>query len=247
VNLDVTVPVCDCHDWQTQSQRDAGVFRDHLDCETHHVWAVVHGLGGLLVAHAHAAGDANCAADGERQLRAMLRLLAGLSERPIGPNPIANTLRPSSRPPARRAHASRAQATRTLTSGVLPAIGAALSEWLPADGELLPGVAVDDAARLLAPDAGRTVARRLAAVEAHPRAGELAAAFERASALPLTFTDQLIAAVAGESGDRPVETLREFATIARALVDLFLALVAGESASGAIERFLTAIDTENLP
>jgi hypothetical protein len=241
----VTVPLCEaCHDGQTRSQRDAGVFRDHLDSDAHHAWAVVHGLGGLLIAHAHAAGNPQFTADGERQLRAMLRLLAGLSDQPIGPNPIANTLRPSSRPPARRAHASVAQATRTLTGGVLPAIGAALSEWLPPDAELLSGISVDQAARLLAPEPARKVARTLTALEAHPRAAELTAAFERAMAL--TFTDQLTVAVAGESEDRPVETLREFAAVAGAMADLFVALAA-ENASGAIERFLTALDRETPP
>jgi hypothetical protein len=102
----------------------------------------------------------------------MLRLIAALSGEPVGPDPVANTLRRGASPPRGPEHTSIAQSIDTLTAGIHDAVADALAE-LPGSVELVPGVTTDRAAQLL-----RTLdARRLTDAQEtlgdHPRIGEL--------------------------------------------------------------------------
>ncbi|MBV9167455.1 MAG: hypothetical protein JO342_15065 [Solirubrobacterales bacterium] len=176
IHLSVTVSLCiGCHRWLTGLQYDAGIFRHGLGGDGQRLWSIFHGFTALLIAHAHAAGVERFVHEGERHQRAMLRLLAAVFDQPLGPNPIANTVRSSNRKAAHvAAHGSVEQWIESLTTGIVPALADMLCELLAADVELLAGFTVDDAARLLPLPRRSAACRRPGSARSrptHPRAG----------------------------------------------------------------------------
>jgi hypothetical protein len=246
----VRVPLCThCHRRQTDLQYDAGVFRK-LEGEEQPIWALIHGLAALLIEQARALGLGDLASLGERQHRGMLRLLASLTDEPLGPNPITNTLGDRGRLDQPRPVSPALSAAELLeaVAALLPVVIDAANELLPGSVELLPGFSAAELRALITPASAHRIARDLAALEDHPRAGALAAAIERAALWP-ELVEQLIAhAAAGEEDAQPdarlVGTLRALDADARLGLHFLLALAGGENPSPAFERFLTNIETE---
>jgi hypothetical protein len=192
----------------------------------------------------------------DRTRHATSRLLALIcGERPgaLGPRPISND--------RRRAHPrgersclpapSVADSVEALTC-IFPALCAAVSHMLPGPTELLPGLTLDQASELFGPANTGRLASGLAAVEDHPRSGELDGVTDRATALLLALFDELAAATAvngiGEPArvdmDRLIGLARAFRSEARAYIDFLCSLVAGEEPAYALERFLDQGVTE---
>jgi hypothetical protein len=254
-----------CHDEQTDRQRRAGLIgrcnksADDLTLALLH--AITEGLAGIFDANARHTGNVELAHYIDRDRRVTLRLLALVSdERPgaLGPRPITNDRRSRHRQ-ARNTSAPMPNVADSLPAlaGIFPALITAISTpprpgtaaLLPGSTELLRGFTVDDAARLFTPAGADKLARRLAALEDHPRIKELAAIIERTSTVGFELTDQLANATAAEAlgeeeidTDRPVQLGRAFYEQARSNFDFALSLVSGADPAEALERFLDRAD-----
>jgi hypothetical protein len=260
-----TVDVCrTCHDEQTDRQRRAGlIHRRSMSAEEPALallHAVTEGLSGLFAAIARRTGHVQLARYVDRDRRVTLLLLALVSdERPgaLGPRPITNDRR--ARRQVRHTSAAMPNVADSLPAlaGIFPALLAAISTpprpgaaaLLPGSAELLRGFTVDDAARLLTPAGAGRLARGLAALEHHPRIGELAVIIERTSTLGFELCDQLAKATAADGlgegeidTDRLVQLGRAFCQDARANVDFALSLATGADPAEALERFLDRAD-----
>ena len=221
-----------------------------MEGEAQRVWALAHGFNALLIEQARMLGLDDLASLGERQHRGMLRLLASLTDEPLGPNPITNTLGDRRRLDQPRPVSPALSVAELLeaVAALLPVLIDAANELLPASVELLPGFSAAELRALITPASAHRLARGFAVLEDHPRAGELAAVIERAALWP-ELVEQLIAhAAAGEEDAQPdaqlVGTLRARGADARLGLDFLLALAGGENPGAAFERFLTNIETE---
>jgi hypothetical protein len=263
VNHDTaTVWLCKgrCHNEQTARQLQAGLI-DHRSTAARNpslalLHALTEGLAGIFTAYAHRAGYEPLIRDIDRDRRATLRLLTSISDkRPgtIGPRPISNDRR---RQQARNTSAPVSGVANSLQAlaCILPALYTAISkpprateaELLPGEAELLHGFTVEDAARVLTLAGADRLARGLAALEDHPRVGELAAVIERGHALGLAFNEQVAKATAADGLGEPAEIEtdglvqlgRTFYDDARAYFDFALALATDTDPADAFERFL---------
>jgi hypothetical protein len=224
-------------------QYDAGVFRYDLGGDGQRLWSILHGFTSLLIAHARAAGAEGFVGEGERHQRGMLRLLAAIFDQPLGPNPIANTVRSANANTACvPAHESVEQGIESLTTGILPGFADMLCELLSGDVELLAGFTVDDAARLLRSVDARQLADAQAALEAHPRARELAGG--PAADRCLALAECLIAETVGLG--EPGERLLKLAPAVRAHLDLMRELP-GDDPLTTFERYLDSTDQTRRP
>jgi hypothetical protein len=256
-----TVDVCrTCHDEQTDRQRRAGlIHRRSMSAEEPALallHAVTEGLSGLFAAIARRTGHVQLARYVDRDRRVTLLLLALVSdERPgaLGPRPITNDRR--ARRQVRHTSAPMPSVADSLPAltGIFPALITAVSTpprpgtaaVLPGSAELVRGFTVDDAARLFTPAGADRFARGLAALEDHPRIGELAVVIERMSTLGLVLCEELAKATAAEAlgeeeidTDRLVQLGRAFYEIARSNVDFAVSLATGGDPAEAFERFL---------
>lgn len=209
-------------------------------------------MAGILAAHAHRAGAADLALQNERARRVTLRLLAVSSaSRPgaLGPRPISNDRRPCRHRQVPSSPVPSGAESLEALSAILPALAAAISGALPAPAEPLPGFTADQLRALLTEASARRLARNLAALESHPRIGELAGALKRdwniahAAIAALTTLAQADASHEPATADtlKLVETVRDFYTFAERCFELGLALAAhGRRADvyAALERFL---------
>jgi hypothetical protein len=215
-----TVPLCKapapCHDEQTARQHEAGLI-DRRGASPRDALALLHalteGVAGIFTAHARRAGYEPLIRDIERDRRATLHLLASLPDvRPgtRGPRPISNDRRRRAggrrQAPGTPAPAPNVADSLQALAGILPALATAISgpprpgaaALLTGAAELLPGVTVGCLSELLTPSGARGIARNLAALEDHPRVGELAAVIARVHALGLDFSDQVAKATAAD-------------------------------------------------
>lgn len=261
-----TVDVCGaCHDEQTDRQRRGGLIgRCSTSCNDPTLallHALTEGLADIFAANARRTGNVQLARYIDRDRRATLRLLALVSdERPgaLGPRPITNDRRCWHRQ-ACNTSAPMPNVADSLPAlaGIFPALVTAISTpprpgaaaLLPGFAELLRGFTVDDAARVLTPAGADRPARGLAALEHHPRIGELAVIIERTSTLGFALCDQLAKATAADGlgegeidTDRLVQLGRAFCQDARANVDFALSLATGADPAEALERFLDRAD-----
>jgi hypothetical protein len=252
-NSEAAVWLCrPCHDRQSDRQRDAGLITrtpNEAGDALRTLHALTEGLAGILAAHARQAGTRDLAAQSECDRRGTLTLLALASdERPglRGPRPPSNDRRHHAHPPKRRRrpapHATAAVSLQALAA-VLPALADAIGELLP-DDAALPG----DLARALA-CIGRKLAAdsnwcaALAALDDHPRAGDLSALVEEARRLWRELVQRTVALLATGGADahpdtQLTETAREFTQAARRALTVFQALAASENPALALERSL---------
>lgn len=236
--LAATVNLCRSgHVRQTIRQRDAGAFRA-LNSDEQRVWSILHGILGLLVEQARGLGLTDLAVVIERQHRAALLLLSALSDEPIGPDPLANSVRPgralrkTSRPAVAADDAADAgERLAALTAGILPAVAAAASE-------LAPDAAHGQAARTIAAGADR-LAAGLVALEDHPRViADMITAALQATTLGSDVLTRLVgAACAGDadtaaSDPRLDADLHAFEAAAAAQLDFALSLATDKPTNG---------------
>jgi hypothetical protein len=248
VKVDLCVPH---HRRQTRMQHDAGVFRESGG-EVQRAWAILHGCIALLMEQS----DALDPTDGGPGVmppwaawhRAMLRLLTALADEPLGPDPIASTLRaypPRTRPATAPGTVDLATAIDALVTAILPAIATLVDE-------LVPGT---DEAALMRQLTERSpfLANEFAALEPHPRADAYSADAQRTTALMLDTLERLatLEAAHPDADESAVAELSEQLTSFRRAydrhTDLIRALAAGEDTAVAFERLLAAIDTEQTP
>lgn len=243
-NLAVTVPLCrQCHARQTGLQRRFGVFR-LLPGDEQRLWSIAHGFMGLLIEHARALSAPALATD-ERAHRAILRLLASLTDDPIGPNPIANTFRGRPKRANRRKSVKPVAPPNTTAEpspesfavGFMPALAMAVAQIAP-DSETLR--VANHAA-----DCAEQLTTALSTLENHPRAAELHAAMER-TALGVEALAQCAASIAesgpqgknGQPEERLIVTLRDFHSQTQAGLRFLTTLADGANPSSALAHFL---------
>lgn len=265
-----TVDICSaCHGEQTDHQRRAGLIgpcsSSASDPALTLLRSITEGLAAIFASHAHRTGNVQLARYIDRDRRATLRLLASVSDqRPgaFGPRPITNDRRPGRRQARNTSTPTPSVADSLLAlAGIIPALLTAVSipprpgvaALLPGSVQLLRGFTVDDAARLFTPAGADRLARGLAALEYHPRIGELAVIIERTSTLGFELSDQLAKATATESlgegqidTDKLVKLGRAFYQDARSSVDFAVSLATGADPGEALERFLDPADETTM-
>ncbi|MGI8559471.1 MAG: hypothetical protein ACR2ND_14405 [Solirubrobacteraceae bacterium] len=255
-----TVTLCrDCHAAQTERQYDAGLINRRSTSPSDPALALLHplteGIAGIFAAvfaaQARHADAADLGMRNECSRRLTLRLLAVTSpDRPgaLGPRPILNDRRHRRRQELVTPVPSVDELLEALAA-VYPALAAAITGTLPGSVELLEGFTVEDAARLLSPSGARRLARNLATLHAHPRAGELEGIIERDFNAALATVAQLTTATMADALGEPTEidfeqlvgTVRGFYALAEHWIELMSALASTAqpaNAHAAFERFL---------
>ena len=244
---DVKVDLClPHHRRQTRMQHDAGVFRESGG-ETQRAWAILHGCIALLM-------EQSDAIETDQGLgvmppwaawhRAILRLLTALADEPLGPDPIASTLRayPPRTRPTSAAGVDEATAIDALLTTILPAIATLVDELVPGTDEAI--LMRQLTAR------GASLVHELASLEHHPRADAYRADAQRTTALMLDTVERLAAleATHRDADESALAGLSEELTRCCAAfsrhMGLIRAFAAGEDTAVEYERLLAAIDTE---
>jgi hypothetical protein len=239
------------HNEQTARQRNAGLItreptKGGDGLRTLH--ALVEGLAGVLSANAGVLGDRQLACAGEQDRRFTLRLLGLIcDERPgqLGPRPISNDRRNEVRAPDIRGGdtPSPAAALQALAP-VLTALANAIDSLL---ADEVTQALVHEHALGLATAGGQLAADRelcvaLAALDDHPRAGELSALIGESRLLFHKLIKKTDALVQAGDDARPDS---QFTEMARAFMDatqrslgFWQALGAGNDPTVALNRLL---------